>query len=198
MSRRCGGCPTRLPWAGPEELEGGDHPLEDRLGALERQRDGERCVGVGPGRDQKRDEPAAVGEIDMDVAEVGLEALTREMSQRDKGLLVPRPVLSHVALHLGISTRVAVLVAKTTEELRGRVPLLGRCVVIGAEDLVDEGLEGSQLGGGPVPGQGLGMGFGLHQGMPDGFSRVTEVAGDLSDGQAITPGPPNRSIIIHG
>jgi hypothetical protein len=42
------------------------------------------------------------------------------------------------------------------------------------------------------------MGVGMHEGMPDGRSGVSELASDLSDGQAITPSPPNRAIIIHG
>ena len=69
--------PPNLLGHGPEELEGRDHPFEDRLGALEGQRQDEGSVRVGPGRDQERHEPAAVGEIDVDVAEIGLEALAR-------------------------------------------------------------------------------------------------------------------------
>ena len=86
-----------------EELEGGDHAFEDRLGALEGQGQDEGGVGVGPGRDQERDEPAAVGEIDVDVSEIGFEALAREMSQRDEGLLMSASVLAQIALHLGIA-----------------------------------------------------------------------------------------------
>ena len=60
-----------------EELEGRDHPFEDRLGALEGESQHEGGVGVGPGRDQERHEPAAVGEVDVDVAEIGFETLAR-------------------------------------------------------------------------------------------------------------------------
>jgi hypothetical protein len=42
------------------------------------------------------------------------------------------------------------------------------------------------------------MGVGMHERMPDGLPGVSELAGDLPDGHAIAPGPPNRSIIIHG
>ena len=63
---------------GAKELEGGDHAVEDRLGALERQCQDEGGVGVGPGGDEERDEAAAVGEVDVDVAEVGLEPLAGE------------------------------------------------------------------------------------------------------------------------
>jgi hypothetical protein len=64
-----------------KELEGGDHPFEDGLGALKGQSDHERGVGIGPGGHEEGDAPAAVGEVDVDVAEVGLEALAGEMSQ---------------------------------------------------------------------------------------------------------------------
>ncbi len=85
---RPGVVPPDLPGHGVEELEGGDHPLEDRLGPLEGQRQDERGVGVGPGGHEAGDEPAAVGEIDVDMAEVGLEPLAREMAQGDEGLLL--------------------------------------------------------------------------------------------------------------
>ena len=64
-----------------EELEGGDHAFEDRLGALERQGENEGSVGVGPGGDEEGDLPPAVGEVDVDVTEIGLEALARKMRQ---------------------------------------------------------------------------------------------------------------------
>src|SRR5208337_2813207 len=35
------------------------------------------------------------------------------------------------------------------------------------------------------------------EGMPNGFSRVIELSGDLSDGHAIAPSPPNRAVVIH-
>ena len=78
--------PPDLPGHGAEELEGGDHAFEDGLGALERQGQDEGGVGVGPGGDEERDEASAVGEVDVDVAEVGLEAAAREMAQGDEGL----------------------------------------------------------------------------------------------------------------
>ena len=90
---------------GAEELEGGDHAFEDRLGALEGQRQDEGGVRVGPGRDQERDEPAAVGEVDVDVAEIGFEALAREMSQRDERFLMPASVLAQDSVAPGRTRR---------------------------------------------------------------------------------------------
>ena len=73
-SNSFGVVPPDLLGHGGKELEGRDHPFEDGLGALEGQCDHERGVGVGPGGDEEGDGPAAVGEVDVDVAEVGLEA----------------------------------------------------------------------------------------------------------------------------
>ena len=74
----------------------------------------------------KRDDPATLGKIDVDVAEIGLETLARKAPQRDERLLVPTSVLAKIALHLGIGAGVTVLVADPPEHLRGGVPLLGR------------------------------------------------------------------------
>jgi hypothetical protein len=183
---------------GAEELEGGDHPLEDRFGALERRRQHEGGVGVGPGRHQERHESASVGEVDVDVPEVGLEAPARPVPQRKERLLISTLFPEEMALDLGIAALVAAFVAEATIDLGGGVALLRRGSAVVDEDLVDEGLEGAELGSGPVPGQGLGMGVGMHEGMPDGPARVSELAGDLPDGQAIAMSPPNRAIVVHG
>ena len=111
---------------------------------------------------------------------------------------MPRPVLAHVALHLDIHAAVAVLVADPPEHLSGGVPLLGRSGLVVDQDLIDDRLKRPELGGRPVPGQGLGMGFRMRQGMADGLSRVSELSGDLPDGHAIASSPPDRAIIIHG
>ena len=102
-----------------EELEGGDHPVEDRLGALERQRPDEGGVGGGPGGDEERDEPAAVGEVDVDVAEVGFEALAREMAQGDERLALAA-VLEQIALDL------AYLISDSDEMFSIRFDLFSR------------------------------------------------------------------------
>ena len=170
--------PPDLLGHGAEELEGRDHAFEDGLGALEGQGQDEGGVGVGPGRDQERHEPAAVGEVDVDVAEIGLEALAREMAQGDERLLMPPSVLADVALDLGIPAGVAVLVAEAPEDLGGGVPLLGRCGLVVDEDLVDDRLDRPQRA---EPNRSLvdgrGIGLGMLEDMPDGLSRVSEFAG---------------------
>lgn len=108
-----------------EELEGGDHPFEDRLGALERQGQDEGCVGIGPGGDEERDESAAIREVDVDVSEVGFEALTRKVTQWDERLAMASSVPEQIALDLGITAGVTLLIAEAAEDLHGGVPLLG-------------------------------------------------------------------------
>ena len=134
----------------------------------------------------------------MDVAEIGLKSLAREMPQRNEGFLMLRSMLPHVALHLDIDAAIAVLVANPPEDQSGGMSLLARCGFVVNEDLVDDRLKRTELGSRSVPGQRLGMRFRMRQGMPDGRSRVSELPGDLSDGQTITPSPANRAIIIHG
>jgi hypothetical protein len=134
----------------------------------------------------------------VDVAEIGFETLAREMSQRDERFLVPRSVLPHIALHLGVLAAVVVFVAEAPKDLGGGVPLLGRGGFVVEEDLVDDRLERPQLGGRTVSGQRLGMWLSMLEGMTNGFSGVSESSSDLSDGHAIASRPPNRAIIVHG
>ena len=72
---RFGVVPPDLLGNGAKELEGGDHAVEDRFGALARQGDHEGSVRVGPGGDEEGDLPPTVGEVDVNVTEVGLESL---------------------------------------------------------------------------------------------------------------------------
>ena len=123
---RPGIVPPHFPGDAAEELEGGDHAFEDRLDALERQRQDEGGVGIGPGGDQKGNQASAVGEVDVDVTEVGLDTLAREVSQGNEGFLVSQPMPLQVALHLAVAAVIAVLVAEPAEDLHGGVPLLGR------------------------------------------------------------------------
>ena len=126
---------------GAIELEGRDHPREDRLGALKRQRQHKGSVGVGPGGDEEGDQPAALGEVDVDVTEIGFQASARQVRQRDERLLMTPAMPAHVALHLGVSAAVSVLGAEAAKHLSGGVPLLGRGRLVGEEDLVDDRLD---------------------------------------------------------
>ena len=107
-------------------------------------------------------------------------------------------MVADVALSLGVATEVTLLIAKAAVDLGSGMPLLGRGGFVVEEDLIDQRLERPQLWGESVPGQRLGMGVRMHEGMPDGSSRVTELPGDLPDGHAIAISPPNRAVVVHG
>ena len=118
-------------------------------------------VRVGPSRDQERHEPAAIGEIDVDVAEIGFESFTGKMPQRDERFLIPASVLTQIALHLGIAAAVVVFVAEPPEDLGGGVPLLGWGDFVVDEDLVDDRLNRSQERSESIPGRREGVRLGL-------------------------------------
>src|SRR5271157_1447472 len=160
--------PPDLAGHGPEELEGGDHPFEDGLGALKGERQHEGSVGVGPNRNEEGYGPTSVGEVDVDVAEIRLEPLPGKMPKRDMGLAMGESLLGDVTPHLDISAEIAVFVAEATPHLRGGVPLLGRGGLVVAEDLVDDRLKGSQDRCGAVPGHGHGTGLGMLEDLPNG------------------------------
>ena len=180
-----------------EELEGRDHPFKDRLGAFEGESQDEGGVGVRPGRDQKRHEPAALGEIDVDVPEIGFETLARQMGQRNERFLTAASVLAEVALDLSVPAAVGVFVAESPEELGGGVPLLGRCGLVVDQDLVDDRLDRPQERSESVPGRRQGIRLGLLEDFPDGVSRMPEFDRDLADGLAIASRPPNGSVVVH-
>src|SRR5206468_11492916 len=76
--------PPDLAWRGLGEFQGLDHAVEDGLGAFAGQDDGEGSVGVGPDGDQEGDKASAVGEVNVDVSEVGLEATAGGVGQGDE------------------------------------------------------------------------------------------------------------------
>lgn len=180
-----------------EEGEGLGHAMEDRLGPLERQGQHERRIGVGPDGDQEGDEPASVGEVDMDVPEVGLEPLAREVSERDEGLAVAPPLAEQVPLDLGIPAAITVLGLEPAPDLGGGVPLLGGGVAIGLDDPIDGLDDRPEHRGLAPPGRGDGLGMGQPEDLADGVAGMPELPGDLLDGHTVAVGPANGSIIVH-
>jgi hypothetical protein len=180
-----------------EELERGDHPFEDRLGALERQRQHERGVGVRPGRDQKRHELETIRKVDVDVSEVGFETLTRQMAQRDECLTLVATTRADVTLELSIHTAVTLFVAEPTVDLGGGTPLLGRSIFVVGQDLVDDRVKRSQNRGRPLPRRRNGTSMSLLEDLSDRVSRVSELANTLLDRHPIAMGAPDGTVIIH-
>ena len=118
---------------------------------------------------RKGTEASAVGEVDVDVAEIGFEAAAGEVSQRDEGFLMSDSVPPQVALHLGVTAGVAVLVAEPPEHLGGGMPLLGRRGLVVDQDLIDDRVERPEDRRGSVVGPGIGAGLGTRRG-PAGSS----------------------------
>src|SRR5271166_2728810 len=106
-------------------------------------------------------------------------------------------MLEHITLHLGVAAAVAVLIAEATIHLRRGMPLLGRGGFIIDQDLVDDRRDGTQERSRAGSGPGGQWRFTMVEGMPNGFSRVIELSGDLPDGHAIAPSSPNRAVVIH-
>ena len=92
---------------------------------LARQGDHEGSVRVGPGGDEEGDLPPTVGEVDVNVTEVGLEAMAGEMSEGDEGLTVRAVVLAEIALHLAVTAVVSVLVTEAATDLHAVCRCLG-------------------------------------------------------------------------
>ena len=62
----------------------------------------------------------------MDMAEVSIEVLSGEMTQRDERLPLASSVHEDISLQLGVAAAVAVFIAKATKHLRCCVPLFRR------------------------------------------------------------------------
>ena len=131
--------------------------MEDRFGALARQGDHEGSVRVGPGGDEEGDLPPTVGEVDVNVTEVGLEALAGEMSQGDEGLTVRAVVLAEIALHLAV-TAVDPCSSRRRRQTSLRYAAAWGSILVVGQDLVDDGLKRSQHGRVSISGLGTGSG----------------------------------------
>jgi hypothetical protein len=149
-----------------KESEGFNQTVQDRLGPFSRQGQGKGAVGVCPGDHQNGNELAALGEIDVDVTEVRFQALARVVVQRDKSLRRAWLLAADIQANPFGPAGVAMFVAEAAEELGGRVPLLPGCLLVGAEQVVNDRLEGIEnrwRRGAPR----VGFGLGLAEDLPD-------------------------------
>jgi hypothetical protein len=180
-----------------EEGEGFDQAVEDGLGALGRQSQGERAIGISPGHEQDRDELTALGKIDVDVAEVGFEALAGIVVEGDKGLGRSRLPGANVEANALGTARVVVLVAETTEDLGGGMALLPWRGLIGAKDVVDEGLEGIENRRRPLPAR-IRFRFGLAEDLADLAAGVMELACQFPDAEFFDGmGSADTCVLVH-
>jgi len=141
--RRHGGwvVPPQLTRHRSEEGERLDEAEEDRLGALRRQREGERTVGVAPRHQEHRHLPAPLGEVHVDVAEVALGTLARIVVQRNERLHAARRLPANVEAHAFRAALVTVFITKSPKDLGGGVPLLARRLLVRLQNGINRRLE---------------------------------------------------------
>jgi hypothetical protein len=190
--------PPELPGHAAEEVEGRDEAVEDGLGPLGGEGEGERGVGVAPGDDEDGHESPAVGEVDVDVAEVGLGAMTGGVVERDEGLAGGVASVLEVALDRVVTAGVPVLGNEPAVDLGGGVPLLAGGGAVGVEDGVDGALEGTEDGGGARGGEGVRAGLGVGEGLADGVAADAQSAGDLAGADAVAVEPADLGEVVHG
>ena len=194
---RRGVIPPDLPRHTAEERQPLDHPRQNRLCLLARQRHGKAIARVTPCQQQHRDQLPPVRKVHVDVAKVRLQPPARRMGQGDKRLLLDPTHLPDVPPDLVVATRVTVLIPQTTIELRRRVPLLAGGLLIFRQDLLDHHLVGTQPRGRPTLLQSIGTGFTLLQHLPNLPPRMVEAPGHLPNAHPVPMRNPDLTVIFH-
>lgn len=189
--------PPEFLWHAAEERKSFDQAVEDRFGALGGQGDREDAIRKRPGDDQDRDKPAAVREIDVDVAKVGLGSLAGVVVQGDERLTFTASHRADMASDLVVSALVPVLGDKATMNLSRGVSLFARRLLVRDEDLVNHGFEGIELGRGRWLCSGVGLGLGVLEGLANRASCVVEGPSDGPETHAVTMRPSNLCVIVH-
>ena len=127
-----------------EEIEGGDVPVEERLGGLPRIRLHEAGVGMRQVHAEEVDLPAHAADGGDRFAEVDLR-VAGWVRQRHEGLPPARACDPDVVLHHRVAAAIAVLVAQTLENPLGRVTLLDGCDPVRLQDRIDHRQQRPQL-----------------------------------------------------
>jgi hypothetical protein len=180
---RLGIVPPQLPRHATEERERLDQAMQDRLGAFGRQGHGERTIAIGPGREQHGNEPAAVREIDVDVAEVGFEPLSGIVVERDERRALGPSLGQQILPDALVAAGVVVFVAQAPENLGDRVPLLAGRVLVGTHNLVNHRLERiDDRRHWPAL---ILLGLGLGQDVANLPPRMMKLAGQLANAQLV-------------
>jgi hypothetical protein len=194
--QRLGIVPPQLVGHAAEKGEGFNQAVQDGLGLLAGQGQGEGAVRVGPGRHQDRNQLPAVGEIDVDVAEVALQPLASIVVQRDKGLALPHALGQQVAPHPLVRAAVGMFVTEAAKDFGGGVALLARRLFIVFEDGVDDGFEGIENGRHRPSLVGVRIGMG--EDVADFASGVMKASRQFADAHLfLAMGLSNACIFVH-
>ena len=194
---RLGIIPPDFPGYAAEKLESLDHPRQDRLGLLARQRHAEPIARMTPRQQQHRNLLAALGEVHIDMAKVRLQPSARRMRQRDKRLALGPTELTDVAPHLVVAAPVAVLIPQTTIQLRRRMPLLAGGLSVLLQDLLDQRLVRTQLRGRPLRRQPVRTRLTLLQNLPDLPPGMMKPSPNFPNAHPIPMRNPDLAIIFH-
>ena len=130
-----------------------------------------RVIGVRPGVTSTGHQTPALGEINVNVAKVGLQPLAGIVGQGNEGFAAVAAMAADVAANLIVAAAVAVLVTQAAEDLHGGVTLLGRGILVGGENGVDDRVKGAQNRGGRRFGARVGLGLQAGRGPARTFRR---------------------------
>ncbi len=119
------------------------------------------------------------------------------MRQRNARLALGPTELADVAPHLVVAARVTVLIPQTTIELRRCVLLLAGGLLILGQDLLDQRLVRTQLGGRPILLQRVRTGLTLLQNLPDLPPGRVKPSGNLPNAHPVPMRNPDLTIIFH-
>jgi len=194
---RRGIVPPDLPGHTAEELEPLDHPGQNRLRLLARQRHPEAIARVTPRQQQHRNLPPLLRKVHVDVTEVRLQPPARRMRQRDKRLALGPTDLADIAPDLVVAAQVALLISELAIELRRRVLLLTGGLLILRQDLLDPCLVRTQPRGRSLLLQRVRAGLALLQHLPDLSPGMVEPPGDLPNAHPVPMRNSDPAIIFH-
>lgn len=180
-----------------EELEPLHHAFQDRFGALARQGDCEWTIRVRPDQDEHGNLLAALGKIDVNVAEIRFQPLARIMRQRNKRLDLLPLCFANVAPHGIVAAAIAVFIMQPFEDPLERVPLFGRRLFIVGKNLLDDGIKATKLAGGRFAETGKRLRFRVGQYFANLAARMVKRAGDGPNTHAIAMGLSNACVFVH-
>ena len=140
---------------------------------------------------------AAVGKVDVDVAEVRFQPLAWITRQRDKRLHVLPSRFANVAAHRIVAALVTMLITQPFEDALARVPLLGRRLLIVGKDLLDDGMKATEHARSELALPRKRLGLWIDQGFADFASRMVKRACDGPNTHAIAVGLANACIFVH-
>jgi hypothetical protein len=194
---RLGIVPPDLQRNTTEEGKPFNHPGQNRLGPLTRQRHGKAKARVTPRQNQDRDVLTSLGKVHVDVSEIGLHTTARRMRQGKERLTVVSTVLGDVTANLVIAAHVALFVPQTSIELGRRVTLFAWGLLILSQDLIDQRLVGPQTRRWPALPQRVRTRLTFPKHLANLLSGMPVAPGDLPNTHPVPMSDPDPAIVFH-